>query len=364
MNRYLLAGCAAVALAMGSGAANAQAKFEVKIGGDVFFEAGYAEDDISGNRSVEFRNRFRVNITPTAKADNGLEYGGRVRLRANRSDATVDGDHAYIFVQGTFGQVRLGVTNSFNDDTYVSRPIGYMFLGQTTPGDVYLSGLPFHDYSLVPEGSGTKIRYASPVFAGFQVGASYTPRAGDYNNSVVLTQDDASVQDMFEIGANYKGTFAGVSVNASAGYFWGDAEPTATGVRRDDLRAWQVGGQVGYAGFLVGAGYVDYDDSLQPSGAVGIRDAYSWNAGVQYTTGPIVVGAGYTYGQGSRSTSTTAAAVAVANSKLDLWSVGLAYTVAPGLTVGAEYNYFDLNTPTGFADRDGSVVMLRSIVAF
>ena len=216
MNRYLLAGCAAVALAMGSGAANAQAKFEVKLGGDIFFEGGYVDDDNSNTRSVEFRNRFRVNITPTAKADNGLEYGGRVRIRANDSTADVDGDHAYIFVQGSFGQVRLGVTNSFNDDTYVSRPIGYMFLGQSTPGDVYISGEPFHDYSLVPDGSATKIRYASPVFAGFQVGASYTPRNDSVNNHINLTENDGSVQDLFEIGANYKGTFSGVSVAASA----------------------------------------------------------------------------------------------------------------------------------------------------
>ncbi|WP_236783903.1 porin, partial [Azospirillum humicireducens] len=73
VNRYLLAGCAAVTLAAAAGAANAQAKFDVKVSGDAYFEAGYVSQDLDANtRSTEFRNRLRLNIIPTAKADNGL----------------------------------------------------------------------------------------------------------------------------------------------------------------------------------------------------------------------------------------------------------------------------------------------------
>ncbi len=135
MNRYLLAGSAAVALALGAGAANAQAKFDIKVGGDAYFEAGYVDQDLdSGLRSTEFRNRMRINIIPTAKADNGLEYGARIRIRANSGAAnarTTDADRSYIFAQGTFGQVRLGVT-----ELVQRRHLHHRADGLPRPGDL------------------------------------------------------------------------------------------------------------------------------------------------------------------------------------------------------------------------------------
>lgn len=200
MNRYLLAGCAAAALALGAGAANAQAKFEVKVGGDAYFEGGYVnEDRDEGARSVDFRNRFRVIVTPTAKADNGLEYGGRIRMRANsgaNNARTMDADRGYIFAQGAFGQVQMGVTNSFNDATYVTAPQDYLplaiydgvtaWIGQTSDIGGGLAGLngSILNQSLVVENNATKIVYFSPRFAGLQVGASYTPRNDDSHASV------------------------------------------------------------------------------------------------------------------------------------------------------------------------------------
>jgi len=388
MNRYLLAGCAAVALAFGAGAANAQAKFEVKIGGDAYFEGGYVDQDLdAGLRSTEFRNRFRLNIVPTAKADNGLEYGGRVRIRASSGAATVDGDRAYIFAQGTFGQVRLGVTNSFNDDTYASRPFDYQILGIYDP---YLAFVPnaagtliggtsvLTAQSITANGNATKIAYYSPRFAGLQLGASYTPRSDSVNTDVnrlevspvigtalsPATAGNYLFQDIIEVGANYKGQFGGFTVAASAAYFWGESETTLGGVTAlaggtENLRAWQVGGNVGYAGFSVGGGFVSHGDSGQPSAAGALReDAYSWNVGAQYKTGPVVVGAAYIRGEDSGSF------LVAGERELSVINVGALYTVAPGLTVGLEYNYFDLESDVATADDKGSVVIVRSALAF
>jgi len=121
MRNYLLAGCAGLALTLGFGPANADdqvpaGKFQVLVGGDAYFEAGAVSQDRNTNlNSVDFRNRFRLVVTPSATADNGMQYGARIRIRANNSDGTTDADRAFIFVQGVFGRVEAGEVNSPND---------------------------------------------------------------------------------------------------------------------------------------------------------------------------------------------------------------------------------------------------------
>lgn len=414
MNRYLLAGCAAAALALGAGAANAQAKFEVKVGGDAYFEGGWVDQDRDTNlRSVEFRNRFRVTVTPTAKADNGLEYGGRIRMRANsgaNNARNMDADRGYIFAQGAFGQVQMGVTNSFNDATYVTAPQDYLplaiydgvtaWLGGGADIASGLAGLngSILNQSLVVENNATKIVYFSPRFAGLQLGASYTPRndssAGDVARTepvtgagVVTTGGvttstfgpgtiaapstpgaargfSTTFQDLVEVGANYSNTFGGVAVKASAGYYWGDAaNTTIVGASVEDLNAWQVGAQVGYAGFSIGGSYTDFGESGQIQTATSSNDkSRVWVVGAQYTAGPIVVGANYKNGQDAGDLYTPG------KRKLEVYEIGAGYTVAPGLTLQAQYDYFqadsDRTSATANFDDEGHVVLVRTVLAF
>jgi hypothetical protein len=389
MNRYLLAGCAAVALAMGAGAANAQTKFEVKVGGDAYFEGGWVDQDLDANtRSVEFRNRFRVNIIPTAKADNGLEYGGRIRIRAAGNDRTADADRAYIFAQGTFGQVRLGVTNSFNDETYVTGPMDYLplalydqVINWVGPNNTVGSGGASQTTrnsiiwpSLNADANATKIVYFSPRFAGLQFGASYTPRNDsnntDMNRSKVSALSAATgtnilgtggYEDLWEVGANYNETFAGFTVKASGGYMGANALGSSTlpaaAQNYNDLTGWQAGLQVGYAGFAVGGSYTYYNRSGENS--LGFTEGQrNYTVGVQYTTGPIVVGANYKFGADAGSTAIPG------SRRLNVYEAGVGYTVAPGLTLQAQYDYVDTNNETGLADDKANVVLVRSILAF
>jgi hypothetical protein len=402
MNRYLLAGCAAVALAMGSGAANAQAKFEVKVGGDVYVEGAFVSEDLdAGLRSTEMRNRFRVNVIPSAKADNGLEYGGRIRMRSASNARTMDADRAYIFAQGGFGQVRLGVTNSFNDETIVSRPIDYLPFGLfdqamnfaapstqglTGPGTAFTGGGATGGVlnavnaagggtilwpTLAPDVA-TKIVYFSPRIAGLQLGASYTPRSDSFNTDVNRAERSTAVtgttiaapsfQDLVEVGANYNATFGGVSLKAGAGYFWGEATQGATAATANqfrDLRAWQAGAQVGFAGVTVGGSYTDFGKSGQ-SRATGVftNSSHVWQAGAQYTLGPIVVGGGWMYGQDPGLTTVAG------KRKVNVYEVGASYTVAPGFAVQAQYDYFDADADVAAFSNKGSIVILRTTLAF
>ena len=420
-------GSAAVALALSAAPSYAQSNFNVIIGGDANFQAGYVDQDRdSGLRSTEFRNRFRVNIVPTAKADNGLEYGGRVRIRAASNSGTMEADRAYVFAQGSFGSVRAGVHNSVNDDVYITAPVTFMDasqFGDANPAVAWIQssnlrtsgadvggGFGFGNHTLVQNGTATKVVYYTPRFSGLQGGVSYTPRT-DSSNMDVNRQDRGSYsagtlwtnnfQDVVEFNLNYRGNLGPVSLAVGAGYMTGDATENATtgstgvggqtvGFSSDykRLNAWQLGGRVGYAGLEVGGGILSYGKSGQSKGAAVLNstgfavnqgvagatspmnreDAFSWTAGAQYTQGPLVVGVNY-------QRDTDAGSLALPGSRrLDLYSVGARYQVAPGLGVGLVYTYFDSKSDLTAAaraagssadfDDKGSVVLLHTTLAF
>ncbi len=221
--------------------------------------------------------------------------------------------------------------------------------------------------SVAVDGNSTKIAYYSPRFSGFQLGASYTPRndssATDINRTkpvgTAAGTSNGTYTDIVEVGGNYTNTFGGVSLKASAGYFWGQAVDNVVGSNYKDLNAWQAGAQVGYAGFVLGGGYVDYGKSgLNKRTGVFTDSTTNWNVGLQYTTGPIVVGANYKNGKDAGSLTVAG------KRELQVYEFGVGYTVAPGLTLQAQYDYFDLNNDASAADDKGNVVVLRSVLAF
>jgi hypothetical protein len=419
MKKYLLAGASIAAIALGTGAAHAQSapgKFEMKLGGDAFFEAGFVgHDQEVANRTLEFVNRFRLNIIPTAKADNGLTYGARVRIRANSGAATVDGDRAFVFAQGNFGMIRAGVVNGPSDDTYVAYPMDWQVLGNYDEWKRHLAtgtgttafgnqaNFAWGQFGaqgtqgvqlLGSSGVATKLAYYTPRWSGFQAAVSYEPRSDSVNSDVNRNefgcnagQQATCFQDVYEITFNYANEFNGVGVKVGGGYTGGTASADAAGNANDynDLSSFQFGAQVSYAGFALGGGYVWAGDSgytkarymtAAPTAVaasagksdvagtlVQVTDMDSWNVGAQYTTGPLVVGISYLR-------QVDAGNVTVAGDRtLGAISLGATYTIAPGLQTAIEYTHFDaesdlVNTATTNYDDSGNVVLLRTIVTF
>ncbi len=362
MKRSLVIGCAAVALAAGCGTASAQAKFDILLGGDAWFQGAYVDqDNDNGLRQTEFANRFRLNITPTAKADNGLEYGARLRLRANNGTAnnrSTDSDRAFIFVNGGFGTVQAGVINGLSDEYGIIGPNVEGIEG--SPDAQFLnyyvnaSGAPYVLGNLRTLESGdasTKIVYLTPSFAGFQVGAAYTPVYGSSNTDVNRRKDTTAYRDMAEVQATYKGAFGGFGVEASAAYQFAKA---ASGL--EDLSSVHVGANVSYANFKVGGSYAFSGDSGYATGTRGVDDQQVWIVGANYTMGPLILAATYTDAKGIDSN------FAGLNSRAHVWQAGVTYTVAPGLTTGLEYSYLD--NKVGGVNNDANIVLWDTRFAF
>lgn len=181
----------------------------------------------------------------------------------------------------------------------------------------------------------TKVSYFSPRFSGFQVGASYAPIKSDGN---VGTGDDTLFQNYLGLGANYDNSFGDVRVRASAVYASASYEGTGT---TDDIGAWSVGGIVGFGPVSVGANYTDNGDA----------DSTYWNAAASFETGPIYLSASYiakTFEGGGPDWEPSA------------FGLTADYSVAPGLSVYAEFTGYD-SDGAGF---DANVLIAGANVSF
>ncbi|CAO3399470.1 porin [Azospirillum palustre] len=362
MKRSLVIGCAAVALAAGCGTASAQSKFDILLGGDAYFQGAYVDqDDNTGLRKTEFANRFRLTITPTAKADNGLEYGARLRLRAaggTNNNRSTDSDRAFMFVNGGFGTIQAGVINGLSDEYGIIGPNVEGIEG--SPDAQFLNyyananGAPYALGSLRTLESGdasSKIIYLTPSFAGFQVGAVYTPVYGSSNTDINRRKNSTAYRDMGEVQATYKGEFGGFGLEASAAYQFAKAAS-----QLEDLSSVHVGANVSYAGFKVGGSYAFSGDSGYAKGTRGVDDQQVWIVGANYDFGSVILAATYTDAKGIDSN------FAGLNSRAHVWQAGVTYTVAPGLTTGLEYSYLD--NKVGGVNNDANIVLWDTRFAF
>ena len=145
---------------------------------------------------------------------------------------------------------------------------------------------------------------------------------------------------------------------------------TATSGTINDLDAYQVGTKVGYMGFTLGGGYVFQGDSGIASNVSNTQDSTGYNFGLQYETGPFIVGANalFTENQGYD---------AATSNKMDVYSVGATYVLAPGLSTFVEGSFVPKNegsynpasttsaTDTGKYDvSNSSVVLVGTKVEF
>jgi predicted porin len=225
------------------------------------------------------------------------------------------------------------------------------------------------------------ISYFTPRFAGFQIGASYSPenlKGGDATGygtavpgnapasttvpgSVPLERQGGSsggmicdgascasnsVQDIFEIAANYVNKFGDVEVGIYGAYNTGD-NVNKSPVTNDDPREWGLGASIGYAGFTAGGAYT-------VKRAVTGLEYKTWNAGVRYVTGPW--GIGFEYGNVEQENAAPAK-----EDEGNHYYLGVTYAMGPGITMWGGVSYHDLEagTPVAGTKEDNSATILR-----
>jgi len=347
MKKLLFGTTAIIAAGMiGHAPASAAEKIALKVGGYMQQWVGYASVDQDNSArdvdGIDIKSDSEIWFTGATTLDNGIEFGVNVQLEAN-SNSGDQIDESYLIVKGSFGEINLGDENSAMYKMHYS-PTDYGI--EINTGDqidwaaVSGSGISSSGYFRNPYGStyiepggandSTKLTYYTPRFAGFQLGASYSPDANQDNNN---TPDRDSVNaDMITFGANFKGEFGGASVGVSGGYGTFLNAPSGA----NEPEAWNAGIVVGFRGFEVGAAYAKADDNTNGTNGDG------YHIGVSYTTGPLGVSLGYFDGERDGTTSS----LGVTTGQADQQTVHLSanYTLGPGVVASGTLGYANFDS--------------------
>lgn len=376
MKKVLLGSSALVAA--GLFAVPAAAQLELTISGSVDVNFGVVDENLNdpegdplNRRDYGGRTDVTLNFNTEGFADNGLRYGSRINIDDSDDNVGDDDneintfnnatsfqiDEAFVFLAGTFGQLRLGDKEGVAPDLRLTIPtIGggaadgdwdnYVGIGTPDTGTGFLLG----------DNDSTRITYFFE-WEGLTAGASYAPASGDsLLNSTNQCRDTdlfacVDFEDQFDIGANYTFDFDGGSVIVAATYLTADSVDP----ERHDVEGVSLGAQVSYDAFTIGGFYVnsfesgaDVDEDNDDFQRWGIGATYQvgdWGFGVNYL--------GFSDFDGE-----------------DGWAAGggVSYNIAPGLQAYADLVFFEdeQTAPDGGGpsrDADDGTVFLAGITA-
>jgi predicted porin len=227
-----------------------------------------------------------------------------------------------------------------------------------------------------------KVTYFTPRIAGFQLGVSYTPDACEEGSAGSPTgvqcggqgsgpeADNNNLGEIFEIAANYVQKFGNFNVAVSGSY--GTANDETAGPLSEDPVEWHLGANVGFAGFTVGASWIDRSDIGANTAAAGIGggggiDTKDWTVGVRYATGPWGVGVSYGHREvecgGAQAVAVCGAA---GDDELDLLEVGGSYALGPGVDLTAGVQWVEIEDAAGASasENDALVFIVGTALSF
>ncbi|MDB5490959.1 MAG: Porin 41 (Por41) precursor [Micavibrio sp.] len=414
--KKLLLTTAIVGAATFAVAAPAQADIQLGLGGHFKGYLSWVDQDEAAGVDVRDFDMVRdteIHFTGETTLDNGLTVGFHAEETADGGEFATQESYAYF--AGNWGRVNFGAEDGAayllqvaapsadsNFDgirqyvrgvSYAAAPAavsGALFgaagTGLATPGtaNVLTVGRVF-DYDHSATGYADKITYITPVFSGFQAAASYTPDArtganptlqtitgtgaglssgyaGSYGNGTDSVA--GSFGAAYEGAVRYEGQFNAARITLGAGYSNLELEANtagvATGLYTDDIQTWNVGANVGFGPFNLGAAYLESNNGDFRSGAAGTSansDSETWVVGADYTTGPFVLGASYYNQTQERGT--------LGDLDTDRYTGGVTYTYGPGMSFRGSVSHVsnDLNT-AGVADFDATTVLLGTQINF
>jgi predicted porin len=376
----LLAGTASVALGLAAGQPLADPT--IKLGIQSYAEQGFVKQDHDKGNFVGFRDRISLDFVGSNTADNGLRYGVRLRIRTlggvsgTGGTGLLDYDKGYVFLAGSFGQVLLGSNTGVSDIARFLAPNSWgTYAGIDGDYANWINSILFRsDENPVSGGVNSRAIYFSPRFAGFQLGAAFTPSSaargqtlGRFKSVPMTLLGDSALsttfRNVYEVGSNYSRNFQGIQLNGSFFYEAGTANGvTVTPDSNQPLQSYNLGAQLGYAGFLVGGGWTYAGKSgyfnLEPSQ----KPQQTWSVGPQYTRGSLIIGAQYFQMQdGGNGLGVATRGTAIQR----VVAAGSAYQVTPGLVLGLEYDHSWIRgTSTNLNGNTADLVVLNTTVSF
>jgi predicted porin len=356
----------------------------VRLGGFFDFSMGNVSDDADkavfrntagaittaqGRQRTDFRTESELNVYVDGVAANGMRYGALFELQMDAMTSTagtgtgVDYDELYGFVKGGWGELRFGQEDSAASLLQIRRP-GTLWMGDSDAWDEFLVGSGYVIAGVGDGNDATKIIYLSPQFMGFDAGISYAANRfeGEQANIPTSTtnfqRDRTGLENEISAALRYRGTFGPVGVGASfVAQFADAASQQASGApiasKDQNITTYAAGLLLRAYGFQLGGDYTWGNYRTTPANgtiAQGIDGSEQWAVGLTYTIGALSLGG--MYSQGTQDNGGT-----VADRTQTYLGLGVAYVLAPGMTLFANYNQIeDENIPTGAPTRAGATL--------
>lgn len=371
----------------------APAKADIQLGLGGHFK-GYVTWDSQDNgtnaateRHVDIVRQTEIHFTGETTLDNGLTVGFHSEVSANPNNTFADQtssfsvQESYAYFAGNWGRVNFGaedgaafllqVAAPSADSNYDGirqyvNPFNHAFSPTGYTGIVNKL-----DYAQDATGDQDKLTYITPVFSGFQAGVSFTPSthgklgtlngtATSSNNSTSnifgVTQANAAnaFGSAWEGSARYEGQFNAARITLGAGYT--DVKRDSnTGNLKNDL-VYNFGGNVGFSAFNVGLVY-KHDNNGARTASGTASPTRTWVGGVDYTTGPFVLGASYL----NQRTSDFAALNSL---KQQRYAGGVTYTYGPGMSFRGSVEHVKEQVQNNVTDDKGTSVLLGTQIGF
>lgn len=343
MNKLML-GAAAVALTLAVSPAFAADDSGVKLGLGGHFKgyANYTSED-NNFRKTDLLRETEVHFGGETTLDNGLTVGAHIETMADADDA-FSVDESYVYMAGSWGRVNVGEEDA----------AAYLLQVATPGADDNIDGLrPVittdriggASYATDMAKEGDKLTYLSPVFSGFQAGASYTPHVDAVGVSAGAGPNRTSVNTgVSELAVRYEGMVGSVGLIAGAGY---------TASTKED-KEWNIGADLDIGAFGLGAAYINSDAGSTTGAGTGPRlitaDSDVWVLGADYTTGPFKLGASYQNTDG-----------ATAATDVNRYRAGVTYSYGPGMTFRGSVGYAENDATT---NNDATTVTAGTQINF
>jgi outer membrane protein OmpU len=317
-------------------------------GGDL--DKARLNDNVS--TGLDFSNDTEVHVITRARDDaTGVEYGGTIEFEAD-TNSTFNTDESWLFLRGGFGEFRFGDEDGPVDNSAVG---GFSVAAGT--GGIDGSVIDAIGTGVVKPANSddsTKIRYYTPVIAGFQLGASYTPNFQSNGSNLApknpAIDGNASIQQWWEGALTWTGSFGGVGITASG---VGSVCDLKVG-NGNSCWTWGGGATTSIFGFKLGGGYF--------SQSFGTQEKQFYNLGIGAGLGPANVSV--TYGQVVDSKNL----VVNGNTLDEPWNLVFSADIglAPGLVLAGDVGFFNNDVQSGpfNGDDDGWQGVVRLGLTF
>ncbi|KXJ51593.1 MAG: porin [Thalassospira sp. Nap_22] len=337
MKKILVASSALVAVGF-AGAAQASEPISLSVGGYMEQWIGVADQEDRFESENAFQSDSEIYFSGETTLDNGIVVGAKVELEAEGGNDTTMIDEQYLYINGGFGQVKLGAEDGAAADMSITAPaVGPAGVNDgDMPNYVTLRATPDNVWD---DGDAKKLTYYTPVLGGFRAGVSYTSDDNSENDDTTTSGSSTNPGDsLVSAGIEYRGDFDGVSLAVAA-----------TGESKQEGEWYHVGATVGFGNFTVGASYglKEAEFDLNENSTTTADDDMGIDFGVSYAMDAATVSATYMYAEMEDSATTSGV------DEFNGVDLGLAYTLGAGVSWRSSVYWFDYDAVAAASDNEG-----------